>query len=254
MKNSKIYIVLSSVLLLAASCNKELPATWSGSDRLNFVRTGENEGLRAADTLTLYTFVFDPVETSRQTVWVEVETMGALCDYPRQIRLKQVPSYGTDAVPGVHYVDFDDPEVKDQYVIPAGKVRATLPVILKRDQLGSGRYQLRLAFEANEYFQPGYDHLGHQTVIVSDLLSKPGSWSIFIEYYCFGTYSPEKHQFMFDVTGVSIDADYLQAIWDTGDADYWSYLRNWFEEKLKEENKRREEAQEPLLDFTFNRQ
>ena len=244
-------ILLLAILVIMIACQQESPDAWSGEDRINFVQNGSSASAIAADTMTIYTFVFEPEAVTTHTIWVGVKIMGKAHDYPRAVRLKQVPSHGRDAVAGVHYVGFDNTEVKEQYIIPAGAVTAQLPIILKRDQLGSEEFQLRIVFEENDYFQLGYNHLSHRTIAVSDRLSKPENWNTTIANYAFGTYSQEKHQFMFDATGLSIDYDYIQAILDTNDASYMWYLQDWFSEKLEEENIRLESENKPIHGFSF---
>ena len=253
------YIALLLTLIFVTSCEEQDPASWSGIDRLNFVRAGSTSSASAADTIVVYTFVFENPEVTQYTLWVNVATMGKVYDHPRPLKIKQVPSFinleaddiAEDAVAGQHYVPFDDAQVRDQYVIPAGVATAQIPVILKRDRLGSKVFQLRITFEGNDYFQPGYGHLGHKTIVISDKLARPSLWTGTLQSDMLGTYSQEKHQFMFDVTGLSIDNAYLQGILDTNDRDYYRYLRAWFTLKLNEENERRTAAGEPLLTFTF---
>lgn len=250
MKTMK-YAMLLGLLAVFAACSEEEPGAWSGQARLNFVQNGTTPTAVAADTIVLFTFVFQPETVTKDTVWVEVKTMGDVYDYPRPLKIKQEPSFRKDAVAGVHYVGFDTPGMKERYVIPAGEVTAKLPVVLLRDQLGEEYFYLRIVFEANDYFLSGYDHLSHRTIRVSNLLSKPENWNATVVGSLFGTYSQEKHQFMLDVTGLAIDEDYIQAILDTKDPSYYTYLRTWYTNKLNAANALLPE--EDRYKFVFNK-
>lgn len=249
MKN--IEYILFALLILTISCSEEKPETWSGEDRLNFVQKGGNKAAIAADTVVLYTFVFEPESVVRDTIWVEVKAMGAVRNYPRPLKLKQMPSSGLDAVAGVHYVDFNDSELRDSYTMPAGEMTAKLPIILLRNQLGDEYHFLRIGFEANEHFLPGYDHLSHRMIRISDILSKPDNWNNTVVNSLFGTYNQEKHQFMIDVTGLAIDDAYIQAILDTKDTSYYTFLNTWYTNKLNEANSLLPEGEK--YTFAFNK-
>ena len=59
--------------------------------------------------------------------------MGFVYDHDRQIAIEQVTSDGNQAVPGKHYVAFDDPSLSGLYVMPARQSRTKIPVVVLRD-------------------------------------------------------------------------------------------------------------------------
>ena len=222
---------------ITASCEEYSAKTWSGDNRLNFVQVASSAVTQVNDTMQIYTFVLEPAAVTRQTIYVRVETMGDVYDYDRPVKLKQVAFYGkdgdkNDAVPGKHYVSFDDPEMAAKQFIPKGQVAADIPIILIRENLGTNEFLLRIEFERNDYFTLGLDQFSHRTVLISDQLQKPDNWADMEAY--FGTYSQAKHQFMIDVTGLAIDYDYIKGIYATDDRGYYTYLRVWFRAKLAE--------------------
>ena len=55
--------------------------------------------------------------------------MGFLSDQNRPVRLEQVSTGEDDAIPGVHYVSFDDPDFTRLCFVPANQNRTQVPVI-----------------------------------------------------------------------------------------------------------------------------
>lgn len=252
MKKILSYIALPIALIFMASCSKEEIPGWSGEDRIGFTTAV------AGDTLKTYSFVFEPETVTRTSFMVEVSTEGRVYDIPRYVKLKQVSSgEGNDAVPGVHYVPFDDPSVQDLYVVPAGASVANLPIILLRNESlrESGR-NLRIELEMNNDFLLTVDkNKLHRTILFADILTKPEIWGIYGENanngktYCveryFGYYGQVKHRFMIDITGMPFDNDHMQTLfmffntswgWRPKDSNYIIYLQGFLQQKLEERN------------------
>src|SRR5882762_10394200 len=64
------------------------------------------------DTATLNsTFVYEPATTTKDTVYVQVNTIGKITNYDREVKLVQVTEKDEPfpAVAGVHYIPMDDP-------------------------------------------------------------------------------------------------------------------------------------------------
>lgn len=234
---------MAALLCFSYSCEKEVE-TWSGADRINFVTDKKTEHKPEQ----AYSFVFEPQTTTRHTVWFDVETQGDVCDYPRQVTLVQIPSDGTNgAVAGTDYVSFDDAEMRELLVVPAGQTKASIPVILLRSAaLQNGEKELKFTFAANDHFQPGFETHSIRTLTFSDFLSQPAQWTNYMSNF-FGSYGVVKHRFMADITGEAIDDTYFKKLLDLDDYDYLLYLQGWFQMKLDEENARLEaENKKPL--------
>jgi hypothetical protein len=158
-------------------------------------------------------------------------------DYPRPITLAQEPFAGVNenAEPGVHYVAFDDPQVKAQYVIPAGASSASIPVILLRDpSLQEAARTLRITLVENAHFllSANRDKL-HRSIALVDKLAKPKQW---VSYF-FGKYGEAKHRFMIDTTGQAVDDKWFKKYFqEEYDGDYMAYLQGWLQRKLNERN------------------
>jgi hypothetical protein len=239
------YILAIVAWSFAVSCEKEI-STWSGSDRISF------ETILKTDTLRNYSFVSD-LDIEQYTLWINVCTEGFVRDYPRTVTFKQVPSTdgNEEAAPGVHFVAFDDPQVKAQYVIPTGASSASFPIILLRDpSLQTSERTLRIELIENEHFLLSVNkNKLHRNIVFADKLTMPEIWGALgsVKFY-FGTYGEAKHRFMIEVTGQPFDNEWFKknfAIlygeeygWQPIDYDYIVFLQGWLQEKLDERNAR----------------
>ncbi|MEG2340942.1 MAG: DUF4843 domain-containing protein [Odoribacter sp.] len=249
MKKILLYSLLFISGLLFYACEDDLKPYHEKTDRLNFVFEDY-----MVDTIVNYSFVYYQESRQKDTVWLEVETMGYVVDYDRKIPFKQIATEGTQAVAGTHYVAFDDPEVAGWYVISAGKNKVRVPVVVKRDpSLKNETVTLKIGFAENEYFSLGYSDLGTKVITISDFPTQPEHWNFYANYYFAGKYGKVKHQFMIDATasmGLLMDDDFFKKLVgnpngvDMGLTDYWF---GFFTKKLKEANALR--ASQGLLPF-----
>ena len=171
------------------------------------------------DTATINsTFVYEPVTTTQDTVYVQVNTIGKTTSNDREVKLVQVTEKDEPfpAVAGVHYVSMDDPSLKKLMVIKANAVSALIPVVLLRDtSLKSNSYRLRLELTANDQFGLGEVQYRSIAIRFSDHLERFFSWRVdgtqAPAFFSFGKYSIGKHQFMIDVLHETIDEAWYQA-------------------------------------------
>ena len=182
-------------------------------------------------------FYYTDASINRDTVYLTVNTIGDPEDRVRHIAMEQISEYDVEykydekgnlidsvltekpnkAVPGVHYVPMDDPEMLPLLVIQPNAVTAEIPVILLRDTtLQKDEYRLCLRLKVTEDFLLGENTELSGTIIFSDRLSKPGFWNSSVERYYFGTYNTRKHEFMIEVMQTEID----DAWWNRLAADY----------------------------------
>jgi len=211
MKRYNLFLVPIVALILATSCEAELP-TWSGEQRINFV-----EGVTLGDTTIRYSFVFSPLEITEHTIWLEVATEGFLSDAPRRIDFVQVLTGTNDAQPGVHFVAFDNPRVRDQYVVPARAETVRIPIILFRhSSLQEGEKILRIELRENTDFQlTANPQKRSREIIMSDKLMIPRMWAAdttAVPQY-FGEYGPVKHRFMIDNSAPNWDDKWFDENW-----------------------------------------
>lgn len=223
----KLICYIAVLLIIASGCKKAAYLMYNDIARIQL-----------SDTAALNsTFVYDDPAVIKDTVLVEVNTIGGITGYDRPVKLVQVAEYDysyvrdavtnqiTDtiikarpftAVPGVHYVALNDPSLQSLMVVKANEVKAKIPVVLLRDtSLKSNTYRLRVQLVANDQFGLGEQGARERTIVFSDHLERFYSWRVdngsAPAYYTFGRYSTGKHQFMIDVLKVNVDEAWYQA-------------------------------------------
>ena len=154
------------------------------------------------DSINHSFFIYGP-EITRDTVNVLIRTMGMPADYDRPVKLVQTNAgQANAAIPGTHYIGFDDPDIIDSICIPAGKVSQSIPVIFLRDKsLASGQVRLELTLENNEYFRQGIDEWRDFIVTTADNATKPNNWEKNWQYTFGASWGPEKMRFIIQSTG-----------------------------------------------------
>lgn len=252
-RHSIINILMTcSCISLFTACEKDLEPFNNNDAWLNFHYinwTGGREELMQANSYYSFALVsasLGGIELTQDTVWLEVETMGFVSDQNRTIELEQIKieeeellKYGeNEAVAGVHYVPFDNPELLAKSYVPAGSTITKIPVVVLRDpSLDSKSVALRISFKNNGIFKPGYAKYNTHTLHISSHLTKPESWDLNYLDYNFVKYTETIHELMIQWTGNAWDNDYVKEI--AGSYDYLQYLRRFFQEKLKEVNAER---------------
>lgn len=237
-----------SLLTTFIACEKELQPYSSTDCRLNFIYIDYTGKIMNSDRVTevertsSYSFITANAGSTERittdTLWFDVSTMVFLSDKNRPIRVEQIPTGEDDAIPGVHYVAFDDPNFTRLCFIPANKNRTQIPIIILRNpSLEEHDVTLTFRLAENEYFKSGYNGLTERTLHITDRLLEPNNWP---QQY-FGIYGTVKHQLMIDWTGKEWDESYIRSLL-SGDVGYLSYLKKFFQRKLKEENTKRQEA------------
>ena len=237
----KKYLFISFLLLaLAAGCKRNEYLLFSDIARI-----------QQADTTEItYTFIYTAPSVERDTVYIPVNTIGGITDKDRPVKLEQLTEYDytyvrdpvtnqiTDtiaterpfkAVPGKHYVPFDDPSIASLMVVKANQPTASLPVILLRDpSLKENTWRLRVQLAANSEFEIGETRFTQRAIVFSDRLERFYSWrfdnGVAPAWGNFGNYSIRKHQFMIDVLGVQIDENWYQAILQAQATNHYKLL------------------------------
>lgn len=253
MKKYIVFLGFVLSIVLFGSCEKDLPMYSDPVSRINFYYDkATTETLDSNMTKTAYSFVFDGDNVKRDTLWLEVETMGYLSEEDRPVTLEQVDTTANMAVPGKHYVAFDDASLAAYYKIPAGQARAKLPVVLLRDaSLKDTSVVLKVRLVPNDYFQSGYPVYQTRVITFTDRLSEPSawntprywnpkypSWGTYTLSTYIGAYGPVKHRFLIDTTGKKWDDDYINSLLD-GDSYYLNYLIQELQKALDKLNAER---------------
>lgn len=190
--------------------------------------------IQLEDTSALtYSFVYVPSEKIRDTIKIPVNVIGGPQDRLRKLCLSQITEYDvfyvkdehgnvTDsirtevinrAIPGVHYVDFQDTEMEKLLCVEPNEIKTDIPVILLRDtSLKTHEVRLGLKLEISADFQLGESIYLKRTIVISDLLAKPSKWNFLCDLFL-GKYSKVRHQFMIDVLKMPVDDTWLSRGW-----------------------------------------
>ena len=203
-----IYFLILISAAIVSSCTK--------TDYLLF---NDRARVQLSDTATINnTFFYKPATVLRDTVYIQVNTIGNTSNKSREVKLVQVTEPGVlnPAVAGVHYIAMDDPSLKNLMVVKGNAVSTLIPVVLLRDpSLRTNSFRLRLELVANDQFALGEQKSRTRAILFSDRLERFYSWrndTNASAFYSFGKYSTRKHQFMYDYLKVPIDEAWFQAI------------------------------------------
>lgn len=232
MKHISYIICLIFVLLSTVSCEKDLQVFDDPTCRLNFYyNVKSTQDFKADMSKDSYSFIYSG-DKQKDTVWVTIESMGMLSNVDRPITLEQEDTTAVMAVPGKHYVAFNDPSLASYYIMPKGMARTRIPIVVLRDpSLKKETVTLKYSIKPNEYFENGYSVFQTRVLAITDRLSQPSYWTKAYYFYGYpstlndfiGNYGPVKHQFMIDVTGKSWDDDFIDSLM-TGDSSYRNYI------------------------------
>ena len=236
----KIVIVNILIFLLVVgtiSCKENTALDYENDPALYF----ENGTYSQKDSIA-HTFFIQPNDQMRDTVFVEILTMGYPIDSDRPFVLEQANAGQPGAaIAGKHFVAFDDPEMLEHLKIPKGSVRKSFPLIVLRDpSLELEEVRIELKIGENEYFRPGIDVWTNFVVKTTAMAVKPTTWDTYWKYTFGPTWGSVKMKFIIDNTGFSdFDGGYLAS-------DYGDYLGSKVQQKLLEYNANPNNPDRPL--------
>ena len=228
----RIFInMMAGVLAIGGlcSCEQQAPTVFEEAPGIYFARkNGQNDSIA-------HTFFSVQEKQERDTIFVELLTMGKPFDVARPVRIVQTNVEEADAdIAGKHFVAFDDPEVVDRFAIAPGQVSVELPVILLRDKsLKSEEVKLKMKVEANEWFVPGIDQNREFMIKTTELATPPDSWKD-RWYYVWGDWGSRKMWFIVNYLGFT---NFDESV----ESGYRNYLKVKAHEKLEEYNNTHDE-------------
>ena len=216
--------------LLFLSCEERVVHRYESENSLYFFWGSENYNTFVQQDSISYNFTEKQSSRLRDTIHLRVLSAGFLSDSDRAVRIAQTLADGSpNALPGTHYVDFDDPALAGRFIVPAGSTRAELPIVILRDpSLRSQVVRLEIELRENDHFKVVIPELSRFVIKITDMIAKPSNWDFLWASYM-GTWGPEKMRFLADYVGI---ADYE----GTHDASEMLYYRSVAIEKLTEYN------------------
>lgn len=201
------HIILKSIsaalLFFALSgCKQNDALMYENDPRIYFSRGYLAEYKVTQQDSIIHSFYLLESDKMRDTLYVEVSTMGLPENKARAVKLVQT-NQGADnaAVAGTHYVAFDDPDISHLMAVPAGQVKVRLPIILIRhEDLGSKKLRIEFSIAMNEFFKPGIDKNLTFLIQTTAMAEQPATWATSWRYL-FGTWGPVKMGFIIEKTG-----------------------------------------------------
>ena len=177
-------IMLCSIAAAFTACSTDEDFFYQDEPRVRLV--GEKMWAAGTDSVN-FSFVAFPASFTEKEIYVDAQIMGEVENRDRVVNLSVDPARTT--------ADASLYTVPSTVTIPAGAVKATFPVILKRSaalQTKTVRLYLQVAESAD--FKAGVNEENHIKLIWSDVLQKPKNWDTLEPF--FGTYSDVKYRFM----------------------------------------------------------
>ena len=215
-------IVIANILIFllvvgTISCKENSALEYENDPALYF----ENTTYGQRDSIS-HTFFIQPDDQMRDTVFIEILTMGYPTDSDRPFILEQTNAgQPGSAIAGK----------LEHLKIPKGSVRKSFPLIVLRDpSLELEEVRIELKIGENEYFRSGIDDWTNFVVKTTSMAVKPTNWDTYWKYYFGPTWGSVKMKFIIDNTGFSdFDGDRLNT-------DYTNYLSSKVKQKLLEYN------------------
>ena len=257
MKNISAKFWIIGLLAVLVSCTEKYPMYDLEGTRLGFKFEYDENAQMVLDSAIRYSFVYEP-ELTEMTIWVELQTSGFLSDKDRPFEIEQVTAnsrniftdlpLGTvvnNAVSGVHFKPFDDPEIKSQMVVKAGSATAKFPVVFYRhEDMKTDRLYLRLKVKENSNFEESFPKDRYAVIEVTDMLSRPPGWEddkpgYLVWHYFGGPYSTVKHRFMIETATWLMDDQWFRDNFGSAenvDAGFAGWLSSYFTQELIKEN------------------
>ncbi len=234
------YILLAILSSILFSCEEDYPAVYSGDPYLLIESDLISGNIYVQKHYSNFYFLQDE-SVMRDTVYVALATMAAIPSEDLQIKMEAFDSdtlsyperidEGTiNAIPGVHYVPFEDPAY-DDVVFHSGRMQDSIPIIVLRDpSLKETTYRITFRLLDSENALAADKRENRAVVYIADKVSKPVNWN---SWY-FGTYGDVKMDFMIRHSDLVWDEDDMQMVLD--DDFLLSYYVYKFQDDLKKEN------------------
>ena len=190
--NMNSLVSFIALLAIMTSCQKFEGIKYVDKPAINF----QQQEIR-------FSFFMTPGEGDQRTLRLGVVTMGKPSDQERSLSLVQLNEGEEDAaIPGVHYVPFDNEELKKQWVIPAGATRASLPItLIEGPGLDTKTLKLVVGIREGENFYPGVKEQTKVTIMTTAMATQPQLWNNYWRLHFGLSWSTTKMRFMIEVTG-----------------------------------------------------
>lgn len=160
----RLSIILFFVcIVMAVSCHYEKPGFYQERTYIQFYYPN----LINKDTTDYMTrplnYPYINSNRLKDTAWFRLQVVGGPVKWDREVKFRQysVELTGNDmeAVPGVNYIPFDDPEIQKRMIIPADSVYMNVPVVILYDTEKKGTFVLNFELVPTDDFELGMPSL-----------------------------------------------------------------------------------------------
>lgn len=201
------------VTLAALSCKKnEIDPTYKGATQL--IIGGDYWANNSARDSVTFSFAEYDLNVTEGEILMNVNMAGQVSNKDREFNIS-VETNGTTAQASEY-------ELPEKFIMPAGQVKTSFIVKVKRTpRLVNQTAALVLKIDPNEIFEPGVvtpvntiiasnlnpiviNYGPSFKIVWTDQFTKPATWDVsgVGVLYNIGQWSPAKHKFMVDVTGI----------------------------------------------------
>lgn len=198
------YILILLTVFFLCSCEKEKPELYREvkTGLYFFKGTDSRNKITQNDSLS-YSFYLEDEKRQKDTVFINVRTMGLPWGTDRKVTLRQVNTGKNNAaVAGKHYLAFDDPELVKEWIIPAHSVSSNIPIVLiKTADMQTAEFRLELEIVENDCFEVALESQKDFLIKVSNIAAQPTNWGAWKTY--FGEWGPVKMRFIIQYVGFS---------------------------------------------------
>ena len=150
-----LILILGSILGII-SCSHEKPGYYEGGDYIQFWVANPD----ASVGYVVNSLNYPSINSKRMydTAWLRVQVIGTTSSEDRRIKLEQYDQkdeYYIQAVPGVNYVPFDDPDLQRFMIMPKDSSTVKIPIVVKYDVNIKASVNLYVRLVATEDFELG---------------------------------------------------------------------------------------------------
>ena len=220
--------------LLFVGCEKKEVMEYEGVDGIYFdVQYGAVHGNESLWARQNYTYVsFGTLESEEADITMKVGIAGSIKDYDRPFRVMIVQD-STNAIPEEEYAEF-----AEEQVIKAGENHTYVTLkVFRSPRLTKDTARILFRIDPGEHFTLPFSEVGkipgrwndtktqfktngdpaEHHVFFNNILQRPAGWGANEYSSFFGTFSPEKYQYLMDITGYTkAHFEHLSAITQGG--------------------------------------
>lgn len=221
MNELRLYGILIFIMAMLSSCDQNIDAF---NNEVNYISFDipykvDQYGRKTTELIDSmeYSFAMEDISVTEYVFRIPVNVAGLPTDVERSYRVV-VNTDGTTAVEE----DWDNTSLASA-VVPAGALRDTLEVVVKRTAKLKDRWlSITLQLQDNENFEVGAEELKEIKIAFTDILQPPTWWTTWERY--FGSFVREKYIKWQEIYYLGADPNVERWGPNTGKQLYWDNM------------------------------